>query len=114
MQLFSKFTLARLAALTLLIAGAAFPAPPAMAANSSSPAFDITGNWKASSDGSVETIYQENKRVTMTAINAGWAHTGNGFYISAKKVHVVILRRNRDSSGCETSCGSCSPKNGQR
>jgi hypothetical protein len=100
MNFFSKTTLARLSMLTFVIASAAFPAAPASAAGSN-PAYDVTGNWKAG-DGQAETLYQEKKRITVIAVNAGWAHIGHGFYVSANKAHIVILRRNRDSSGCET------------
>jgi hypothetical protein len=97
MNLLKNGKLLPLSALAVLIAGTSLPVP---ALADTTPAYDITGVWK-NQGGEQFQIIQEDKRVTVIAVNQYFAHIADGFYTGPNTVQLYIRRQTRPG-GCVT------------
>jgi hypothetical protein len=74
---------------------------PTSAANTITPAFDVTGIWSVGGADRSQ-FFQEGTEVQYIYINQNYAHYAIGRYISRNEIKVIQTRRNR-ATGCQTT-----------
>jgi hypothetical protein len=90
--------------LTVLVLGLATVGQsltPTSAANTITPAFDVTGIWSPGGEDRAQ-FFQEGTEVQYIYINKSYAHYATGRYISRNEIKVIQTRRER-STGCQTT-----------